>query len=351
MIRPFPVEELRPRFSWLTCFEPEDHLDQLTDCLLGLPGIDRGSVFAGFSFKDDTTLRRIRERGCSNIWRIDPQIDLGLFDSLANVESFQASFTKAQAKNIVRKRGAVDVFIARHVLEHAHNSQSFLAACRTMVKPEGFIIIEVPDCTKALETFDYTMVWEEHNYYFTPQTLRATLSENGIAPIFEEIIPLPFENSLVMICALQQNPTTKKITQPELEKEVTKAKDFAGNFEKKKSGIQERLKKLRTEKGPMAIWGAGHLSAGFLALMEVQNLFQGIIDQNPNKINMRMPIGNLYIHNSDWLIERPIRSCFLGANPQHHNKILFANNRFIEKGGSFYTIFGESHNKRIKKIY
>ncbi len=351
MMRPFPVEELRPRFSWLTCFEPEDHLDQLADRLLGLPSINKGSVFAGFSFKDDSTLRRIKERGYSNIWRLDPQTDLALPDPLANIESFQANFTEAQAKNIVRKRGAADVFIARHVLEHAHDSQSFLKACRTMVKPGGFVIIETPDCTKALGTFDYTMVWEEHNFYFTPLTLRTTLSQNGIAPIFEEIIPLPFENSLVMICALQEHPTTKVISQSQLEKAVAEAKNFANNFKKKKSEIQNCLKNLRTEKGPMVIWGAGHLSAGFLALMEVQDLFQGIIDQNSNKINMRMPIGNLHIHNSDWLVQRPIRSCFLGANPQHHLKILSLNNRFIEQGGTFYTIFGESHNKRIQKIF
>ena len=27
--KPFPIDDLRPRYEWITCFEPEDHLDDL----------------------------------------------------------------------------------------------------------------------------------------------------------------------------------------------------------------------------------------------------------------------------------------------------------------------------------
>jgi len=33
---PFPVEEMKPHYDWLTCFEPEDHLDNLIDKIIEL---------------------------------------------------------------------------------------------------------------------------------------------------------------------------------------------------------------------------------------------------------------------------------------------------------------------------
>ena len=38
---PFPIEDLKPRYEWLTCFEPEDHLDALVDRIVKLPGISQ----------------------------------------------------------------------------------------------------------------------------------------------------------------------------------------------------------------------------------------------------------------------------------------------------------------------
>ena len=31
---PFPVDEVRPRFDWLTVYEPEEHLDELIEEIL-----------------------------------------------------------------------------------------------------------------------------------------------------------------------------------------------------------------------------------------------------------------------------------------------------------------------------
>jgi hypothetical protein len=37
LAKPFPGDELRPRYPWLTCFEPEDHLDKLVQQMAELP--------------------------------------------------------------------------------------------------------------------------------------------------------------------------------------------------------------------------------------------------------------------------------------------------------------------------
>ena len=67
--RPVPSEELIPPFEWIQYTEPEGHLDAMCDLLAGLPGIMPRSVLSGLTFKDDTLLRRFRERGFRYTWR------------------------------------------------------------------------------------------------------------------------------------------------------------------------------------------------------------------------------------------------------------------------------------------
>src|SRR5687767_8948993 len=56
---PPPVAELRPRFDWVRYNEPERHLDEVARALAQLPGITPRSVFAGLTYKDDSTLARL----------------------------------------------------------------------------------------------------------------------------------------------------------------------------------------------------------------------------------------------------------------------------------------------------
>ena len=72
-----------------------------------------------------------------------------------------------KAKNISNNYGYADVLIFRHVLEHAYDLGRFIDAAKQLIKPNGYIILEIPDCEKAFIVGDCTTIWEEHIYYFT----------------------------------------------------------------------------------------------------------------------------------------------------------------------------------------
>ena len=67
------------------------------------------------------------------------------------------------------------------------------------MSPEGYVVFEVPDATRALDRLDYTTVWEEHVLYFTPATLRGCLERAGFEVVSLESYPYTLENSLVAI--------------------------------------------------------------------------------------------------------------------------------------------------------
>jgi hypothetical protein len=343
LAQPFPLEELKPQYDWLTCYEPEDHLDDLVQKLINLPGVNSNSVFGAYSFKDDSTLRRLEGLGFKKNWRIDPLHDLDIMDQCANVETYQSVFTPEKARKICNNYGAADVLIVRHVLEHSYDLQLFIRAIRGLVKTGGFIVWEIPDCERALSVGDFTTVWEEHTFYFTSYTFKRLLVESGFSIVHYESVPYPLENSIIAIVKEAPVGEVPVTTEPELvSQEIVRAKKFATLLERRKFEIRKTLEVLKETMGPIAIFGAGHLSVAFISLMNVADLITCVVDDNPNKKGLEMPVGGLKIVGSEELACGQIKVCLLGLNPQNHLKVKVNNDNFVSEGGVFLSIFPDS---------
>jgi hypothetical protein len=65
LIYPVPSTEIVPRIDWLNYTEPEDHLDNLADCLTRLPDLPQNPKACGISHKDDSLLDRLNRPGYS----------------------------------------------------------------------------------------------------------------------------------------------------------------------------------------------------------------------------------------------------------------------------------------------
>ena len=339
IIKPFPISEIKPRFDWVTCFEPEDHLDDLVSEIIKLPGISKKSVFGGFSFKDDTTLNRLAKLGFNKTWRINPQSDLGLDDKNFSIETLQDVFKTDVALNINNKYGCANVFIARHVIEHAYDINEFFSSVKKLVNPDGYIIWEIPDCERTLSALDFTTIWEEHIYYFTRFTFKYLLERSGFKLLYYQTVPYPLENSIIAITTLNKKPARPKIVREEVLAEIYRAKNFAKSLNNRKEIIREKLEHLVNTNRPIVLFGAGHLSVAFLSIMNISDLVRFVIDDNENKKGMWLPIENMQIKGSDSLYTENIGVCLLSFNPQNQHKVITNNERFSNNGGVFASIF------------
>jgi len=337
----FPPEELRPRVPWITAFEPEGHLDDLADVIASLPGLTSDSVVAGYSSKDDTTLRRLSERGFTNQWRLDPATDLGILDPCAFVETFQLQFIAGTAAGAADLRGQPKLFFVRHVLEHSYDLAGFLRAAGDVVTADGYVVFEVPDCTRALDSLDYTTLWEEHSVYFTPLTFREALQAANLEPIFSNVYPHPFENCMVAVCQ-KREVGRKEIPEADLAAECERARRFAAKFPGLTSALREGLQKMRESGSRMALFGAGHLAVAFLSLHNLGDFFEFVVDDNPHKSDLFLPGSDLPIRKSASLIDERVDICLLSLNPESEEKVISKNQSFLAAGGKFLSIFPAS---------
>src|SRR4030042_872642 len=350
LVNLFPLDRILPLYDWVVRYaEPEEHLDKLAETiakLVGLKGESKvsKSTACGISFKDDSLLQRLENMSFSNAWRLELEKDLGIRTTPAGPESVQDKFDIKKAKEMAAKHGKQDIVIARHILEHAYDVLGFLEALGELVKPEGYIVIEVPGCNQALDQLDYTTIWEEHTAYFTEQTFKHLIAANHCFIKHFEEVPYPLESSLIAVIQPEKQKgkvkTMKTIAMYKkiLVDEIKRAEGFAKGFSKRKEEWRNYLSKTNR----IALFGAGHLACGFINFFNLKEFVDLVIDDNPNKKGWFMPGSALPILGSEALIGKKIELCLLSLNPRNEEKVVMKNQEFINQDGVFLSIFPSS---------
>ena len=345
ILKPWPVEELKPKYDWITCFEPEEHLDHLVNVIGNLPNITKKSKVCGVSYKEDTTLARLNNLGFENTWRIDMNKDLGISDKKANLESIQHYLKPGIVNSIHDKYGIPDLIIVRHILEHTHDTHSFMLALKKLVNPSGYIIFEVPDCTEGFEKFDYTTIWEEHILYFTDLTFKNCLNSGGFLLHYFEKYNYSFESVLIGIVKPDDNKNTFKnfnIEKNILDREIVRTQNFTKQLVKKQDSIKKFLKDFKQNHDNIVIFGTGHAACMFINLLGIKDLIDFAIDDNHKKKGFYMPGSKLPIYSSDALIQKKINLCLLGLSSESEKKIINKYKSFEKNGGIFASIYPTS---------
>ncbi|MBC8182556.1 methyltransferase domain-containing protein [candidate division KSB1 bacterium] len=341
---PVPPEEIIPRVEWLKYNEPEDHLDDLSEILCNLVGLPEKPVACGITYKDDSLLRRLEGERFDKTFRIDPKIDLGITKQGIASETIIPKLTSGTVKGLVSKYGQADLIVARHILEHAPDTQKFLGSIKQLLKPGGYIVFEVPDCSLQLRTCDYTMLWEEHMLYFVPDTLINSFNYTPFKLLQYKKYPYPVENALVTIVRWTNDDSDRIDSNISVSKQLSVGQNYANNFSKNKTIMQQYIKNYKESTGRISVFGAGHLSSMYINLMEIKDYIDFIVDDDPNKQSIYMPGSSLAVKGSDSLINEGIKLCLLSLSPESEEKVLQHNMNFVESGGVFSSIFPQRDN-------
>lgn len=340
---PVPASELCPQYDWIVYREPEGHLDTLTEIISNLPGITHKSAICGVSRVDNSLLNRLVERGFQHVWRIEPERDLVVRESLHGTETIQARFDPQAATEIANLRGRPDIVVSRYIVEHAQDILKFLSALKALVSPHGYIVLEVPDCQRPMEKGDYSLVWEEHALYFTQRTFRHSLALGGFSLAHCESYYYPLQNALVGIGGPQRERTPYFPSQRDLEDEKERAQAWARGLTSKRDSLRRFLHEHRT-RGNTALYGSGQLGCAFINLLELKKYIDIVVDDNAKKHGLFMPGSRLPICASSALLGEGISLCLMSVRPEIQEKVIRNHRVFLEQGGAFFSIFPDGPN-------
>jgi hypothetical protein len=325
--------------GWLTYREPEDHLDDLADQIAQLPDLPRDGLVLGITSKDVSLLDRLAARGFQHLHTVSIADDLKIDLPTAFAETLQERFDVEAAIEIRRRRGPASLVVVRHVFEHAFQLQSFRCALRTLLAPNGYLLVEVPDCKKAIEAADYSTIWEEHSVYFTSATLQRALSQDGLEIHSTRSFPYPFENSLVAIC--RSSPSAAGSPPPATPEEIAEGAAFGAGFGRKtkdlRSALQSQLGGRRA-----ALFGAGHLACAFIHYHGLHEFFAAALDDDPHKQGLFLANTDLKIFPSSALVDLDVPLCVTCFPPEIEERAIGRRQDFVRQGGSFASMFPSS---------
>jgi len=342
LISPMSLDMVKARFEWLVYNEPESHLDALVELATKLPDVGPGKRIVGLTYKDDTTLARFDRAGYRNTYRYDPALDLGVKDRCAGLETLQGVLSGAPVPTLIAKHGLADLLISRHILEHAHDPVALLATLGKLTAPGGYLVLEVPDCTKFVGACDYSFVWEEHITYFSSETL-AALIDRAVLTLHEIFAhPYPYEDALIAIVRNDAPGRDGRNEAQDIRGLLKAGANFAENYENVKAQIQSRLRRWRQHGKRIAIFGAGHLAAKFINFYALDELVECVIDDHENKREMLMPRSRVPIRGAAALKDTDI--CLLSLNPESERKVVAKHQDFRDSGGQFMSIFALNPN-------
>ena len=202
----FNLMKLNEKNKIISYSEPEDHINQIAKLIIKKADFKNFKVL-GISSKDISLVNQIK--------KIEKRSNTKIFNQNGSLETTINKFYKS---NIKKK---YNILILRHIWEHIPNQRLFLNNIKKLLDEKHIIYIEVPDCKRLIENFDYSMIWEEHCYYYNQQNLIEQLQILGLKKIKFLRVPHPQEDNLCVLLNINDKKQSKIIMNKSLENNST----------------------------------------------------------------------------------------------------------------------------------
>lgn len=190
--------------------------------------------------------------------------------------------------------GPFDAFFILNFLEHLPDPNSVLRGIYHNLTDDGVGLIEVPNFDMILRKKLFSEFISDHLLYFTRETLRSTLWFNG------------FE---VLDCTVQWydyilSAVVKKKKKADLS-------DFQNHQAKLKNDMEKYLSAFKNKK--VAIWGASHQALTIIALLNMSEKIEYVIDSAKFKQGKYTPATHIPIVAPDQLRSNPVDAIIVMA--------------------------------------
>ncbi|MCG3773039.1 MAG: hypothetical protein JW384_04266 [Nitrosomonadaceae bacterium] len=280
------LDELRHDHEWLSYQEPESHCTELGRTLRDSLGVRPDSRIGGISWKDAGLVRAIdptssppnilyaRERQCAI------EEDFSRQTWFTDTIDIQEAVTN-RVEDLTQPR--LDLISARHILEHSLSIGGFLRGLATLVHPDGWVLIEVPDCERGIKKCNYSILWEEHRHYFTIDSLDLTLRKCGWRIV--DLSATTVDGEAVLLALVQPPPKfgSIEVHRPASRGSVGRGRNFITNFHPCRARILKELRSQRYSGASLYILGANHTASTFIDLFGEPGIFTACLDDHPEK--------------------------------------------------------------------
>ena len=317
ILDPIDPSEFYTNYANASSIKPEPHLDKLINSLES--DLSRDAKIIDIGCNDGKFLSRLRDSGFNDLCGLEPTKNMSKAAIGAGFRVFNTYLNKKVSEEIVNETGKFDCVVLRQVLEHIENLSDFGSALHNLIKPNGVLVVEVPDSEAWFTGHDYGL-WEEHLSHFDSRSLQFYLRLHGFT-IFKS-----YKSVFAGVCLTVFANSTKDsfIPTESIDKTVESFRMWASSFASFKRNIKAEIQNCIDNGGDVVLYGVGARASSFLNFTEVTQKLSFAIDDSLAKQGKYLPGTSVLIRSREdglkLLEENSL--VLLGVNGENEKKLL-----------------------------
>lgn len=274
LVKPRPTQRQLPAY-----------LQVLLDLISAKTGKDDAVIEIGAN--DGSFLDVLRSEGYSNLHGVEPSAELSRVAKSRGHRIVEDYFTEDAVEKLLTACGAPKFVICRHTLEHVPDPAGFMAGIRRLLAPaRGCALIEVPDSSAMWEGINFVELWDEHLFYFSPQTLHRLASRVGLSVNATLVFPhLETRNLMMHVCA--SDSEHEQLLVLDADGEAPRWTQFAENFRHVCAQLQAAILKAPR---PLYFMGASHPQTNLVNFLALADRLDFMVDDDPDKLGKLPPV-------------------------------------------------------------
>lgn len=256
--------------------------------------------------KDRLSPKLVVEFGCNDGILLEPLEALGIkacgVDISKNITDIARAkgldvitgyFDEPTAEAIRQRLGQADVITGSNVFAHNDKPEIILRAARRLLKPNGYLCLEVMYAGDLLEKLQWDTLYHEHLTFYCLTTLVVLLRRYGFHVMDAERIPM-HGGSLRVVAALNPDEATSPGVAQILAHEKKKALADPATWLAFGQHIDHKISVVRQTLGRLSqtsrIWGYGAAGKATLWVSACQmDYLEAIVDASPLRAGKLMP--------------------------------------------------------------
>jgi SAM-dependent methyltransferase len=317
ILNPIDPAEFYTNYANSSSVKREPHLEKLIEKLESL--LPKNAKIIDVGCNDGKFLSRLRESGFNDLHGLEPTKNMSERAINAGFKVFNSYLDSAKSREIVAETGLFDCVTLRQVLEHIENLSDFGVALRSLLKPNGLLVIEVPDAQSHFDLPDFAL-WEEHINDFSLGSLKHFLRQHGL----EVIDSYKTQFSGVCLTVLSRLVDTRSVDVEPVSQIVDSFRKWAKCFDPFRSQVQAELQYFASRDLPIALYGVGSRSSFFLNVTRSMGNISFAIDDDPAKQGKYLPGTDILIRSREdgFKLLKENSLVLLGVNGENEKKLL-----------------------------
>ena len=338
IVDPIPAELIYGEAdTYTTGFQQPRHLEDLITTTIARQ--DPGKAI-DIGCNDGALMEALRRAGYGSIVGVEPNPAAAELARKKGHKVYTSYLTKELAAQIVAECGEFDTIYLRHVVEHVSDLEVFFVAIRTLLRPDGFLVLELPDVEEGFALGSPAILWEEHVVYFTQPLAEYMLERFGFH-IVERRRYVFGGGSLAFVAQKKTLLGTCTLRLPDASRTIELLHGFVADMERQKEEMRNLVSLARSSGYQILVYGAAPRSCLLVSVCQIAEMVDLVVDDRADIHRRLMPGTDHFVRPlaevADLLKGKLL--CLLGVGSENEFKVRAKIEAAVQGSLAFISLF------------